>query len=76
MPNPYDIRYGRGHRPHPQVEQERNRMEFSVAEGDDLGSILKVEPDRRAGFACPPQEETRSAIAFHLWRESGNFHNR
>ncbi|MEI8206032.1 MAG: hypothetical protein WCG03_04060, partial [Kiritimatiellales bacterium] len=23
-----------------------------------------------------PQEETRSAIAFHLWRESGSFYNR
>ncbi|MEI8207172.1 MAG: hypothetical protein WCG03_09875, partial [Kiritimatiellales bacterium] len=50
--------------------------ESPVAEGDDLGSIFKVEPDRRAGFACPPQEETRSAIAFHLWRESGSFYNR
>ena len=51
------------------VRTHRIRNESPVAEGDDLGSILKVEPDRRAGFACPPQEETRSAIAFHLWRE-------
>ena len=26
----------------------------------------KVERDRRARFACPPQEKTRPAVAFHL----------
>jgi hypothetical protein len=31
-----------------------------------INEILKVELDRRVRFACPPQEETRSEIAFHL----------
>jgi mevalonate kinase len=39
-----------------------DRMDASVGE---VIQAAEVERDRRARFACPPQEETRPAVAFH-----------